>query len=1497
MSDSRSAFTTVQKAASRSVGILVAISVIVGGLTLSDPTDPAIAAQAATAVAPRPPAGADQDPEPDPATPTIEAAPFEGGPVQKTDGDLELSVEPIDEDSSGDRWRAPMSGGAETLFAEAASTNTLTAVSVTASSDNCGSRSLVAGGMIRTCGTMYIAPGFPTNADGSPAGYYNGALGFGLIDGCGNVIEDGGLISFFGGIWYSGGTYRWISTRWLPFDLDSNCLGEWTATFTVRQTFPDGETLTASVSNTIRVTPDAPSAEYEWPEAQTYGQCAPQNALHADPVNSLTGAFTDHYDADLSMAALGAPLGMARSYSSNDDRVGAFGRGWSHTYDSELTVDGTTGDITHHDVTGSQRVFTRNSDGTYTAAHGIRDTLQATPSGWRLVTREGATSEFDGSGNLTQMRDRNGQGVDLAYQDGLLSTVTGSGRSISVTWTGDGQRIASVATSDNRTVSYDYDADGNLSAFINADGKATSYGYDAGQRLDSITDPNGNHPVRLTYDPTTGRAVEQLDARGGLTTFGWDDATQTATITDARGNTATDVYVNGYIVAQTTADGVETRYSWDENGLMRRISSAGGTTQFDYDSRGNLIRKVSPDTTRDESGNPRAELYTYNTAGDIVSTRDFNGNLTTYGYDAKRNLTTVTRPNIETGTGTAVSLTNTYNPDGTLATSRDAGGRVTTYAYDAQRNLTSVITPGGQKTTYEYDGSGRLVATVAPRGNIAGANPADHRSTVTYTPGNLVTGTTDALGRTTTVGYDDAGRATSSTDPLGNTTTTSYTADNHVASVQGADPTIPPATFEYDANGNVTESTTPGGVTTTKTYTPGNRVETVTSTGTGTYEYTYDAAGRLQSQTTPSGLTTTFTRTPIGGIRTVTYSDGTPTLTYSYDPNGNRVDMKDATGTTTYSYNALNLLATVTKGSDVWSYKYSNDGALTQRTLPGTAPQTLTYDADNRLTKVATSSAEIVAYNYDPTTGTVTTDLPGPVSTILEIDAAGQPARYAATTGNTAVIDDRYELDGNGSPVKITHADGSTDLYTYDDVNRLTAACYDTAACAGATDYIRWTYDGDGNQLTEQRPSGTTAYTYDAAGRQTKKVGPSGTTNFTYDADGNMITGGSTTYGWNGAGQLISSKTGNKTTSFTYDGTGRRVTASVGKSATEYVYEPTTGVLLAEREGTKTVRQYDYGTGPVGMTASAKTYSYATDPLGSIRAVFDSAGATQLTYNYEPYGAVKEQTSAGRQAPSNFLQFLGHYNLGGQYLLSNRTYDPAAGRFLSADPAAQPGTGYAYGNANPMAYVDPLGLDGIDWLGWVNGISTGVAVVAGVAAVVCTVAVICAPAAPVLGGIALVAGAVSLATDESTVQCVTGKGSCAALIAGAALLPLGGVGKVGGLAARTALTGSKAFTSLSYSGYGIASYTAQKALTAGHKGAIQAHHLIEKRFASQMGGSTDDWSSVVVTRDEHAKFTAAWREAIPYGDGTRTATRADVENAARSIYADYPEILGALGLN
>jgi hypothetical protein len=139
-----------------------------------------------------------------------------------------------------------------------------------------------------------------------------------------------------------------------------------------------------------------------------------------------------------------------------------------------------------------------------------------------------------------------------------------------------------------------------------------------------------------------------------------------------------------------------------------------------------------------------------------------------------------------------------------------------------------------------------------------------------------------------------------------------------------------------------------------------------------------------------------------------------------------------------------------------------------------------------------------------------------------------------------------------------------------------------------------------------------------------------------------------------------------------------------------------------------------------------------------------------------------------------------------------------------------------------------------------------------------------------------------------TVNCVGGDGwSCAGL-----LVPLAG-GKLLGAAARVR-AGSK-FGDLLHAGtHGIRPYRVQQLVTTGHKSVIQAHHLIEQRFARIVGQAPGDMASVVLTHAEHVQFTNAWANAIPRG--TTNVTVAQVHAAARQIYADYPEFIQALGL-
>jgi hypothetical protein len=112
------------------------------------------------------------------------------------------------------------------------------------------------------------------------------------------------------------------------------------------------------------------------------------------------------------------------------------------------------------------------------------------------------------------------------------------------------------------------------------------------------------------------------------------------------------------------------------------------------------------------------------------------------------------------------------------------------------------------------------------------------------------------------------------------------------------------------------------------------------------------------------------------------------------------------------------------------------------------------------------------------------------------------------------------------------------------------------------------------------------------------------------------------------------------------------------------------------------------------------------------------------------------------------------------------------------------------------------------------------------------------------------------------------------------------------LAARGA---ASAFGNLSRAAnFGIKPYGHLRSILQGT--GLRAHHLIEQRFASLLGQDTRKMLAIAVSPAEHQAFTNAWRQVIPYGQGTASATRQQVLDAARQIYSRYPEILKALGL-
>lgn len=1105
----------------------------------------------------------------------------------------------------------------------------------------------------------------------------------------------------------------------------------------------------------------------------------------ADPVNTATGAFvTSAVDAVL--PATGLPLAAVRSYDSADPTAGPLGRGWSFGYDIRL-IEGENGTITLRSGDGQRLRYTRGADGSYAGAAGVLATLTSVEGGgWRLITPSQLRHDFNAAGRLTALRAPSGQGVDLTYDSaGRLIEVSGSGRSLRLTWDTSAERLTEVELPDGRWVGYGYTG-GLLTSVRDMAGGITRYSYASGDRLTTVTSPSGRRISKQTYDATTGRVTDQWDARDNHSQFTWNPTTETASMIDSRGGVWRDVYRG--------------------NVIIRRIDPAGGTTSYEYDTQLRLIAATNPRGIRSvfgysdagdlvsHSGPTKAVTSVYDSNHRVIASVNARGVEVEYSYDSAGNLTAVTRPSPDGGDPLVTRYG--YTDGGLLTTITDALGKTTTFDHNTSGDLVSERSPEGRTTTYTRDDAGRLTAIVDPRGNVPGAEPADFATQFTYDAADRITAVQDPLGHTSSVTFDADGLVTRVRDPKGRETVYSYDNDGHMTSVQGPDPGVQPSKATYDGNGNLLTTVDEMGRTTSYTYDLANRI-TKAQSPIGAYTLGYDATSNLTSITGPTGAKTQLLYDTASRLAKIDYPSGTADVSYSYDANGNRSKMTDGAGSVIYTYDELDRPTSITRGTAKFGYTWDAVGNMTGVAYPDGASYSYVFDADGLLKTASSAGTTLARYTYDEAGQLSSAELADGSTSARDYDRASRLTRLTDRTTDKTLLDETYTLDAAGNPTAVQHDDGSIDSFRYDLFDRLTKACFTASTCDDtATDFIEWAYDDTGNRTSETRPNGTTSYTYNTSGQLTKTTAPGGAiTSYGYSANGLLTSAGGDTFSHNYAGRIANSTVDGVTTTFTYDGDGRRLTTSGGGATAKWAWDPLSYDLALEQDGDNaTTRRYAYGASRLSMTVPGTSgapgvgeYFYHADALGSVRSLTDTTGAEQWRYSYEPYGAARDAVKVTAAAPGNPMRWSGEYAEAGDVThLRARQYDIATGRFGVPDPAnaVSAGSTYTYANSNPLAYSDPLGL----WPNWraiasfVRDVSSVVSTVAGGAAVLLGATGIGAPLAGILGSVAMAAGATTVASSAYLAwdTCANGaKGACGDAIVSAAVDTTLGIGGAG----------------------------------------------------------------------------------------------------------------------
>lgn len=836
-------------------------------------------------------------------------------------------------------------------------------------------------------------------------------------------------------------------------------------------------------------------------------------------------------------------------------------------------------------------------------------------------------------------------------------SVMGTGRDVGLAAAPDGSQLLEGPS--GFRVSFSKNPDGSY---------VTPTGIDATLVRNADTSFTMNfHASGEKFNFTSGGYLSSdVDRNGNAITFAYTPASLLSSITDTQGRTTVLAY-NG--VGQ----------------LASMTDSANRSYGYAYDAGGNLITYTDPAT--------KPTRFAYDAAHHLTQVTDPVGNITKFAYDASARLSSLTRvTNVLAGTGPTTSYT--YNAGNTVST--DANAKATTYTYDSLGRVTRVLDAAGNATQSSYTANSNVASQTdalnavsslsydAKDNLIAATSPTGAASQWTYNDvahPYFPTGQTNAQGNTLAYTYDGPGNLTASQNGLATNNQLRLTYNTNGTPATGTDAMGNVTDFGYDTAGNLTGIGPPMSVN-SKTL-------------------AYDGLSRLTSVTDAKGQVTTTTYDVLDRVTRLSYADGS-SVAYTYDADGNLLRRDDAAGATTFTYDATNRPLTKAVGGVTTTATYDAVGNLSSVTDAG-GRIGYAYNQVNLLTALTEPNGARTTFAYDNAGRRTSTAYPNGVTQTVTYDTSGRETRVKATDRNNTVLTDftySYTNPATGRDTGLRYhatALGSTMDYTYDALDRLVDAQTSNAG------RFQYSYDGNGNRLSQTLAGTTTSYTYDAANELTAGGGVT----YNYDNNGSL-TGASDSRSltYNAKNQTTGIKPPgllSSSVAMTYAGSTQDERTKAGNTS---FTEGFGGVTIASDAGllgsTNTYYTRDDRGNLVEERLSGGNYYYLFDGLGSVVALTDGSGAVVNRYQYDPYGnAVASGTSGSVANPWRFVG--GYYDTGTSlYKFGTRYYDPGVGRWTQRDIV--PGEpAYVYAGDSPINLVDPAGRNALsDYLSGVD---------------------------------------------------------------------------------------------------------------------------------------------------------------------------------------------------
>jgi YD repeat-containing protein len=679
-----------------------------------------------------------------------------------------------------------------------------------------------------------------------------------------------------------------------------------------------------------------------------------------------------------------------------------------------------------------------------------------------------------------------------------------------------------------------------------------------------------------------------------------------------------------------------------------------------------------------------SSIFSYNTSLGVYVGRQGDGPADTLSYS------NTTGTGIWTWTDGSTQMKEAYTVGVNPADSTDTYWATLTTATRPDGGAIGYLW-SGNKITAMYS-SGDWVQFTYSGNNLVKVNQYFSATTTTVTTTYY---TYDALNRLTSVTTDLTPNDNSITD--NNVVSISYTYVNDTPGDPGStdiasitqwagQPSLAAGgtvtgllSFTYDTSNRVSSytQTISSGATATTTLSYGTGSTTITDANHNVTTMAYDAHGRLTGVTYPTNA-----------------NGGVPSLTFTYDTNGNVLSAADGAGNaTTYGYDTLGNRTwqrSPTGVETVWTYDSGNrvisqtvyTGRDPDAGLAGTTPtggETTLYAYNNgELVYQVSPQGEITEYDWDAyhtlrtqlvytgytysgTTPISASGMAGWITTnITDKSNAQREDFYYDYRGQVTMARTYAGLNADGTPN--TGMPLSITSYTYDQYGNLVMRQID------GKNIENYYYDGL-NRLTSAKDiTGlTTTFAYNDAAFQTTVTTATGlVTVSTYDDVGDLLH-------TNVSGTDISTPSD---TYYTYDLLGNLTKVLDAKSNPTYYLNDADGNRTAEIDADGSVTEYRYTAdnqlaatvhyanklAPAGMTSLASSSGIGVN-FGTLSAAYLTKDASNDDYQWRVY-----------DADGKLVQLL---DSGGE--VTNYSYD-GTGQLLSTD---------SYRTAVPSATMSP----------------------------------------------------------------------------------------------------------------------------------------------------------------------------------------------------------------